>query len=41
MGLGKPSPAEHFVADHPFFFFIREEVSGTLISMGHVLDPSL
>ncbi|KAK3119965.1 hypothetical protein QOZ80_9AG0678690 [Eleusine coracana subsp. coracana] len=40
MGLGKPSPAEHFVADHPFFFVIREEVSGTLILMGHVLDPS-
>lgn len=40
MGLGKPSPAEHFVADHPFFFVIKEEVSGTIILMGHVLDPS-
>ncbi|KAL6660586.1 hypothetical protein ACP70R_001621 [Stipagrostis hirtigluma subsp. patula] len=40
MGLGKPSPTERFVADRPFFFVIREEVSGTVIFMGHVLDPS-
>ncbi|TVU25848.1 hypothetical protein EJB05_28359, partial [Eragrostis curvula] len=40
MGLGKPSPAEHFVAGHPFFFVIKEEVSDTVIFMGHVLDPS-
>ncbi|EAY80397.1 hypothetical protein OsI_35575 [Oryza sativa Indica Group] len=40
MGLGKPLPAQHFKADHPFFFMIREEVSGTVIFMGHVLDPS-
>uniref|UniRef100_J3N6X1 Serpin domain-containing protein n=2 Tax=Oryza brachyantha TaxID=4533 RepID=J3N6X1_ORYBR len=40
MGLGKPLPAEHFNANHPFFFMIREEVSGTVIFMGHVLDPS-
>ncbi|RLM69322.1 putative non-inhibitory serpin-Z9 [Panicum miliaceum] len=39
-GIGKPSPAEHFVADHPFFFIIREEVSGSVIFMGHILDPS-
>ncbi|CAO2146118.1 unnamed protein product [Urochloa humidicola] len=40
MGIGKPSPAEQFVADHPFFFVIREEVFGAIISMGHILDPS-
>ncbi|CAL4984951.1 unnamed protein product [Urochloa decumbens] len=40
MRVGKPSPAEHFVADHPFFFVIREEVSGSIIFMGHILDPS-
>ncbi|KAF8690986.1 hypothetical protein HU200_040719 [Digitaria exilis] len=39
-GIGKPSPAEHFVADHPFLFVIREEVSGSIIFMGHILDPS-
>jgi serpin B len=39
-GLGKPSPKEHFVADHPFFFVIREEVSASVIFMGHILDPS-
>ncbi|WVZ53130.1 hypothetical protein U9M48_004116 [Paspalum notatum var. saurae] len=40
MGIGKPSPAEHFVANHPFFFFIREELSGSVIFMGHIIDPS-
>jgi serpin B len=40
MGIGKPSPGEHFVADHPFFFVIKEEVSGSVIFMGHILDPS-
>lgn len=40
MGIGKPSPVEHFVADHPFFFVIKEEVSGSVIFMGHILDPS-
>lgn len=40
IGIGKPSPGEHFVADHPFFFVIREEVSGSLMFMGHILDPS-
>uniref|UniRef100_M8B567 Serpin domain-containing protein n=1 Tax=Aegilops tauschii TaxID=37682 RepID=M8B567_AEGTA len=38
--IGKPLPTEHFAADHPFFFLIREEVSATVIFMGHVLDPS-
>ncbi|KAM0905011.1 hypothetical protein ACQ4PT_017650 [Festuca glaucescens] len=38
--IDKPLPREHFTADHPFFFVIREEVSATVIFMGHVLDPS-
>ncbi|KAL5204392.1 hypothetical protein ABZP36_009263 [Zizania latifolia] len=40
MGMCKPLPSEHFRANHPFFFMIKEEVSGTVIFMGHVLDPS-
>lgn len=28
-----------FVADHPFLFLIREEVTGTVMFIGHVLDP--
>uniref|UniRef100_A0A0D9XQF6 Serpin domain-containing protein n=1 Tax=Leersia perrieri TaxID=77586 RepID=A0A0D9XQF6_9ORYZ len=41
MGLGKPLPAQRFNADHPFFFMIREEVSGTIIFMGHRGDVDM
>ena len=37
-GCCPPSPT--FIADHPFMFVIREDISGALLFVGAVLDPS-
>ncbi|XP_026432459.1 serpin-Z1B-like [Papaver somniferum] len=41
LGPRTPPRLVDFVADCPFMFIIREEQSGAMLFMGHVLNPSL
>ncbi|CAN6460072.1 unnamed protein product [Victoria cruziana] len=36
-----PQPPVDFIADHPFMFMIREELTGVLLFAGHVVNPLL
>ncbi|KAK7283502.1 hypothetical protein RIF29_13062 [Crotalaria pallida] len=43
-GGGPPSPTENaidFVADHPFLFLIREDMTKTVLFVGQILNPLL
>ncbi|WVZ65690.1 hypothetical protein U9M48_015010 [Paspalum notatum var. saurae] len=37
----EPPKRVDFVADHPFTFFMVEEMSGVILFAGHVLDPTM
>jgi serpin B len=32
-------PKPSFVADHPFMFIIKDEITGAILFMGHVSNP--
>ncbi|KAK9676651.1 hypothetical protein RND81_11G091400 [Saponaria officinalis] len=35
----RPPPPINFVADHPFLFMIREEISGAILFVGTMINP--
>lgn len=41
MGVNSAGPGLSFVADHPFLFAIRDDLTGTILFLGRMVDPSL
>ena len=40
MQLTAVTPANIFLADHPFIFIIREKETGNILFLGKVIDPT-
>jgi serpin B len=36
-----PPEPDQFIADHPFLFFIRDDITGAILFMGRMMDPTL
>lgn len=39
MKSARPQPSPEFIADHPFFYFIRENSTGAILFTGRMNDP--
>ena len=39
-GIAAPSGPRPFVADHPFFFLIRDKLTGSILFIGRVTNPA-